>query len=201
MIKAVCFDLDGVYFTKGGMVKFKDAIVGFGASREKVDYVLHDSPEMAAFKRGETTENKFWSFACRFWGIKKTKKEIEEVLVRGYEIDKKVDALIKKVRKSGYKTCVVSNNYSTRIGALEKKFHFLKNFDIVVLSFKVGVTKPDKKIFKILLGKAKIKPGELAYSDDNEEKLGGARELGIQTFIYNDFNSFTKRLKALGVRF
>ena len=45
----------------------------------------------------------------------------------------------------------------------------------------------------------RFKPEEIVFADDNESRLVGAKELGINTFVYEDFDSFVKSLKELGV--
>ena len=46
MIKAICFDLDGVYFSENGFKSFKQKIIDMGADTE--------------FKRGTTKEQEYW---------------------------------------------------------------------------------------------------------------------------------------------
>jgi len=50
MIKAICFDLDGVYFTEESFKIFKQSIVDLGVEYKDVEYTLHKEP-MAEFKK------------------------------------------------------------------------------------------------------------------------------------------------------
>ena len=59
--------------------------------------------------------------------------------------------------------------------------------------------KPEKGIFKELLKRAGIKPKEMIYSDDNKDKLQGALSLGVNTFVYRNFEQFKNELLKLGV--
>ncbi len=199
MIKAVCFDLDGVYFTSKGFSSFKESIMDLGVSKENVDHILHGEP-MMKFKRGETKEEVFWKETIDYWGISKTIEELMGLLVSGYEIDQSVSEVAKKVRENGYKTCICSNNFVTRIKKLEEKFGFLKDFDVPVFSYEVGITKPDKGIFEELIRRSGVLAEEIVYSDDGEDKLKGALELGINAFLYEDFEQFKKELTKLGVK-
>ncbi|PIZ57548.1 hypothetical protein COY23_01230 [bacterium (Candidatus Torokbacteria) CG_4_10_14_0_2_um_filter_35_8] len=199
MIKAICFDLDGIYFTKQGKEKFNQEIMNLGVSKEDVEYVLYKSPEMIDFKKGEISEDEFWSFARKYWQVNKTNDEFIKLLVKGYEINSEVDEIVKKVRKNGYKACVCSNNYKSRVEGLQKKFNFLQNFDVVIFSYQIGIMKPEKGIFKELLKRAGIKPKEMIYSDDNKDKLQGALSLGVNTFVYRNFEQFKNELLKLGV--
>ncbi len=197
-IRAICFDLDGVYFTSAGFKSFKQRIMDMGVSKEKVDYILHGEP-MDRFKRGEVQENEFWQDAVQYWGLPVSPDEIIRLISLGYEVNPEVDSLVKRLRSNGYLTCICTNNFSTRINKLEERFHFLQHFDVRVFSYEVGILKPDKKIFEVLVERCKCKPEEIVYSDDNESKLRGAKELGIESFVYDDFESFIQHLIELGV--
>lgn len=198
MIKAICFDLDGVYFTSNGFSSFKKAIETLGVEYKDIEYILHKKP-MLQFKKGEIDEETFWKNAVDYWKIDKSPQELINLLPQGYEINPEVDSLVHTVRKNGYKTCICSNNFTTRIKKLEEKFNFLKDFDAYVFSYEVGVTKPNREIFEELVKRAEVNPNELVYSDDSEDKLKGALELGINAFVYESFDQFKKELVNLGV--
>lgn len=198
MIKAICFDLDGVYFTSKGFSSFKEKIMNLGVSKEDTDYYLHGEP-MLEFKRGEVSEEDYWQGAVDYWNLDIAPSEIIELLPLGYEIDPEVHKVLEQVKESGYKTCICSNNFVTRIEKLQKKFGFLEDFDVAVFSYEIGVTKPDKKIFEELIRRTNVKPEELVYSDDGEDKLKRALELGINAFLYENFEQFKDKLLELGV--
>lgn len=197
-IKAICFDLDGVYFTSNGFKSFKQKIIDMGVSKEDVDFILHGEA-MDRFKRGEVSEEAFWEEAVNYWKLLLQPKEIIDLLPLGYAVNKEVDSQVKSLRSKGYLTCICSNNFPTRINQLEERFHFLQHFDVHVFSYQIGVMKPDKRIFKALVEKLNCLPEEIVYSDDNEDKLVGAKELGIQCFLYKDFESFKHQLISHGV--
>lgn len=198
MIKAICFDLDGVYFTEQSFKDFKQKIVDLGVDHSDVEYILHKEP-MTKFKSGKIKESEFWKNAISYWKINEPVDQLIQMLYDSYQVNSQVEELVKEVRKNGYKTCICSNNFTTRVEQLDKKFNFLSNFDVAVFSYQIGVLKPDKEIFKILVEKAGCKPDELVYSDDGEDKIKGAVELGINAFVYKDFEQFKMELINLGV--
>lgn len=197
-IKAICFDLDGVYFTPRSFQNFKQKIKGEN-SDDKVNNTLYKSDEILAFKAGKISENAFWAFVKKELGINITSQEIFNMLRESYEINKDIAQVVKKTREKGYKTAICSNNFETRIRELQLKFQFLDDFDTKVFSYEVGFLKPDKRIFQELVKRSGVKPEEILYSDDCEEKLTGAKEIGIQTFVFRDFDQFMAELKTQGV--
>lgn len=55
-------------------------------------------------------------------------------------------------------------------------------FEKLFLSYKLGVTKPDSKIFKIAIKESGVKPKETLYIDDSEANCEAAAKLGLQVF-------------------
>jgi epoxide hydrolase-like predicted phosphatase len=207
MIKAICFDLDGVFFTTESFKNFKKNLPKTVQDEDKINYVLYKSDEMFKFKTGKITEKEFWDYAKKELGISidlgdvtSGLDNIYSVFRDSYNINNKVVDYVNKVKEAGYKTCVCSNNFPTRIKALDDEWGFLDCFDVKVFSYEVGYMKPAKEIFQVLIDKADVLPNKIVYSDDDESKMQGAAELGINTFLYTNFEDFIKHLENLGVK-
>lgn len=199
MIKAICFDLDGVYFLNGKS-NFIEALKGLGVTESEAKRVFLKSDEMNnKYKLGKMTDNEFWTWSINEWKLNMSVDEITKLLIQGYETNADAVEYVKQVRKAGYKTVICSNNFPARINGLQQRFGFLNDFDVVVVSYLVGVDKPNKEIFQKLIEKCEVNANEIIYSDDDETKMLGAKELGINTHLYTDFSEFTKYLEGLGV--
>lgn len=199
MIKAITFDLDGVYFTPDSFSNFKKNLPKKIIDPLIVDQVFQHSDENKQFRRGEMDEATFWSYAKNALGVSLTNDEIFKLLADSYQVDPQVVEVVKKVRSLGYKTCICTNNYPTRIRLLDQKFHFLSDFDIHIFSYQVGAIKPDPKIYQALITAANCRPEEIVYSDDRSANVQAALDLGINSFVYQDFPDFLSRLKLLKV--
>jgi epoxide hydrolase-like predicted phosphatase len=199
-IKAICFDLDGVYFTPVGKQSFHRALSAeFGGDATAVDEFMLRSSTMREFVIGKITTAEFFVALRDAVGIGASDEELTTRWVRDYAIDPQVQAAVRSARSQGYLTCVCTNNNAARLTALEAKFGFSRDFDMIVSSHEVGYTKPSREIFTALLHRLGIAPADLIYADDNTDRLQGARELGITTFVYEDFEQFVEDLKQLGV--
>lgn len=200
-IKAICFDLDGVYFTSKGKNSFYEGLVSeYGIKKEVVDTILFRSPEMAQLVRGQIAKEEFWNKFRQITHVTASDKELTDRWIRDYEVNTSVQEVVLKLKQNGYKTCVCTNNNSIRLPILLEKYNLSIYFDVIVSSHQVGFVKPDKKIFEVLIEKLDIKPEELVYSDDNKERLQGATELGIKTFVYENFEQFLNELDNLGIK-
>lgn len=200
MIKTICFDLDGVYFLNGKS-NFIKALVELGVNEDEAKRVFLKSDEMNnQYKIGKMSDEEFWSWALKEWDLQITTQEIMDLLIKGYETNQLVVDYVKKVREAGYKTAICSSNFPARINGLQERFGFLNDFDVITLSYEVGVNKPDKKLYEALIAKASVNPYEIIYSDDYEPAIDTAKELGISTFLYTDFDAFINKLESLGVK-
>jgi len=196
MIKAVTFDLDGVYFTPGSFKRFTESMAG-NTDTEKAEFVLKRSPQMLSFKMGKISEDKYWEWARKELILEISNDAIFKLLRNCYEVNPEVKDFVAEVKKKGLKACICSNNFVTRIRELDNKFNFLQDFDIKVFSYEEGVMKPEKEIFEVLISRSGVKPGEIIYADDNESKLQGAYESGINAFVYEGFDKFKQKINSL----
>lgn len=189
MIKAITFDLDGVYFTADSFAQFKQSL---GVSSFNDDYLTQ-------FKKGELTEDQFWDLARKELNFNLTNQEIFNLLKNSYQVNQNVVDTVKKVRSLGAKTCICTNNFPTRINALNQKFNFLADFNVVVLSYQIGAVKPDPKIFQTLITRSGCLPSEIFYADDKQTNVDSALSLGINAFVYTGFEDFVNKLKTFGL--
>lgn len=205
MIKVICFDLDDVFFSTDNDAFVENFSKRFSLEKELVREVLFER----YIKEGRFTELKCGKIPQRFWwdyvfenlklkGIA-TKNDYLEELGKVRKVNPEVAQLIKRLRRSGYKTAVCSNNYQDNIEFLKKKFNLARFFNFMVFSYEVGVLKPDKKIFQELIRKSGVEPNEIVYSDDKEINLKEAKQLGILTFQYQNFQQFKSELAKLGI--
>lgn len=194
----ICFDLDWLYFTWESFQRFKEALAP-NIIKEKRDQVLALSDEMMKFKAGELSEEQYRDRVKKELWLTYTNEEIYEKLRESYEVNEAVKELAKTLKDNGYNIWICSNNFITRIRELDKKFNFIRDFDVHVFSYEVGILKPDAKIFQTLIDKSWFQPSEIIYSDDKEDKIQWAKSLGTQTFVFHTFEEFVEDLKKCWV--
>lgn len=199
MIKAITFDLDGVYFPNG-KANFINALEQHGVSTDEAKRVFLKSDEMNhQYKIGTMSDDEFWSWAAQEWGINLSPQELEALLIASYEVDPQVEGVVKSARQHGYKTLICTNNFPARINGLQERFGFLHNFDVAVLSYEVGAIKPSEAIFRKLVMLSGVPAESIAFADDDADNLSGAKKVGITAFLYDSFDGFIDHLKELGV--
>lgn len=117
-----------------------------------------------------------------------TGRSVDEVnqMYETEKVDPRVTGLIYELHKT-YKTGLLTNAHHEFIDNILETNNITQLFDEVVVSSRVGVIKPNPKIFEYMLDKLDIEPEEAIYIDDLERHVGSAAELGMKTILYQDF--------------
>lgn len=98
--------------------------------------------------------------------------------------------------KNNYKIGLLSNVSSDWLETfLTPQEHAL--FDSMVLSFEVGVIKPDPRIYQIAAEKLGVEPSEVVFIDDGEGNCEGAESVGMKSILYHDFRQLKADLEQL----
>lgn len=201
MIRAVTFDLDGVYFLHG-KARFLAALVERGVSEAEAKRVFLQSDEMnLLYKRGQMTDDAFWRWALAEWRLNMSVPEVIELLMQGYEVNPPVVEALRRIKASGCKILACTNNFPARIHGLHARFGFLDDFDVRVLSYEVGMVKPAPEMFQLLIERSGVDASSIVFADDHAENVRVAASLGIQALTYQDVETFFNQLKELGLIF
>ena len=108
------------------------------------------------------------------------------------------EALIRDLKKAGYKLYVLSNMSREFIDFLRKQKVY-ENFDGDVVSCEVGIVKPMPEIYDLLLERFDLDPAETIFIDDRKENVDAAAAKGIATFHFdrNDYEGSCERLREI----
>uniref|UniRef100_A0A8R1E5Y4 Acyl-CoA dehydrogenase family member 11 n=1 Tax=Caenorhabditis japonica TaxID=281687 RepID=A0A8R1E5Y4_CAEJA len=91
--------------------------------------------------------------------------------------------LLKHLRQSGYRTILITNNFyidrARLLPTLPSQVASL--FDDIFESCRLGIRKPDPKIYSLACEKNKVQPSECVFLDDLGHNLKPAKELGMTT--------------------
>lgn len=200
MIKAVVFDLEGVFF-EGGTKNF------FTKLQEKWSLTIEDilsvytskSEMMQKYKRGEIDSNEYWNYAIKEWGIESTVQEMIELVLSSYTLEEGKLELVKQLKENGYKVGVCTNNYRDRLEGLFDRLKLSGIFDVVVASYMVGVKKPEKEIFNQLARELELLPSEIFMTDDKQSNVDGLNENGFHGHLYTSLGGLKKDLTEIEV--
>lgn len=180
MITTIIFDLSDVY------------IQGIYGSHTRLEKVLSvpvsdlyfDHKSFYQFLLGQITEDEYWKSIIKknSWNISVDllKKNIRKnfIEIQGTR------QIIEQLKRNGYMLVLLSNHAKEWAEYCEKKFSYHTLFEQTLYSYQIGLSKPDKKIFRILLKNIKKKAEECLFIDDNAKNIYIADQIGMKTIQF-----------------
>jgi FMN phosphatase YigB (HAD superfamily) len=97
------------------------------------------------------------------------------------------------------KLLLLSNTNATHVAWVRGQLPLLERFDDLVLSYELGLAKPEPAIFVEALRRAGTAPERTAFFDDVERYVTAASALGIRGHLFTDAGRFRQQLAALGL--
>jgi len=179
MIRNIIFDLGNV------LISFKPAefLARSSYSNEQIEIILNDvflSHEWLELDNGDIT----LSEAIKSISGKSSLSE-EEL---GAIFDLRTEImfpiadnikLLPELKKRGYRLYFLSNFPADIFPKIKNDNFFFKYFDGGIISAEVRVSKPERRIYEILLMRFSLKPEESVFIDDIEKNVLSAVETGM----------------------
>lgn len=103
--------------------------------------------------------------------------------------------IIKENLKPSYKIGLLTNAHETLINRIFSEYFSL--FDILLISSKLHLIKPNKEIFEVAIKEAGVNSDEILFVDDSERNVDMAKSIGIQTILFTDNESFRNKLNLI----
>jgi len=94
------------------------------------------------------------------------------------KIDPAMVALIDNLH-ARYKTALLSNAMRPFLGQILDKHDLLRRFDAMVISYEVGLTKPNPVIFRLMADRLGVPASACFFIDDSPINVAAARAVGM----------------------
>lgn len=195
MIKSVIFDWGGVLIENPteGILQYCREYLGIGAGcilaayRKLIPY----------FEEGKISEEEFWKGVCRRT-VSKRERPVSlwyEAFEKSYVEKKDVFAVAVELFDRGYRTGILSNSEKPAWPIMEREPYRI--FDPIVTSWRVGSSKPQRRIFDALIETLSLDPSEILLIDDVTVNIEAARNSGLQGLLFTDADKLKADLTEL----
>ncbi len=203
MIEAVIFDFGGVLTTSPF-----EAFARFETERglpadiiRRTNAANHLENAWAKFERAEvdlTTFDQLFADESRALGAEVRGRDVLPLL-SGDLRPSMVEAL--RRIKANFKTgCITNNLPDNAIGSASGRTLYIAEvmvlFDHVIESAKIGLRKPDPRIYRMMLDALGVDPARCVYLDDLGINLKPAREMGMTTIKVTSADQAISDLEA-----
>ena len=190
MIKAVIFDCFGVLVAEGWK---PFATKHFGEATEENERRKWANSRMHTVSRGEMTHEELAVEMEKVTGVPQN-EFLDELHFN--PLDEPLLTYIKTELKPHFKIGFVSNVGANRLADLFSPEQ-IALFDEIVLSFEVGMAKPETGIYGHTVKLLGVLPEECVFVDDTQLYCDGAKAVGMQSILYTEFNSFKQQLEEM----
>ena len=102
--------------------------------------------------------------------------------------------LLPELKKQGFKLYFLSNFPIDIFEEIKTGYYFFRYFDGGVISSEVKFSKPDRRIYEILLEKYLLTPEESLFIDDIEINVRAAEGLGMKGLVTYGSEEISKEL-------
>ena len=165
----------------------------FSIDPEKIYAVLyHKYFSRAAM--GEITERELFKGALSELHIDMDWREARDKHLAFQIPNKLAIKLCQDLQKEGYTMLLLSKNIPAHFTHTKKQFELRKFFKYITNTFDLGLSKASNETMLWVLKKFKVKPQEVIFCDDQAFNLVEAKKIGIKTILYQDFQSFKRKL-------
>ena len=197
-INAIIFDLGGVILNLNPQNTFDYFAKISNFSDQKLQQIS-EYPFFKHYEMGEMTSDDFRTELRKIFG-----KEIGSNVIDAAWNAMLLDIPLKRLEliialRPKFKTFVLSNTNDIHLIAFDEIVNKVTEgeriesyFDNVYYSCKVGMRKPDPKIFELVLSENKLNRSTTLFIDDTLEHIESAQKLGLQTWhLTNQEELFT----------
>jgi putative hydrolase of the HAD superfamily len=199
MIKALIFDLGRVLLNVDYDAGYARMAAFCGLSRDEIERRLRASGLSYAFESGLIPPREFARQVCELIGAAVSFEDFREiwyaVVDQGAIIPEEFIASLHR----DYRLVLLSNTNELHFEMLKQRCPILSHFDACTLSYELGVQKPAEAIYRDAVAKAGCEPRECFYTDDIQEYVEAARQIGIQAAPFRGLEQLKTDLRAAGV--
>ncbi len=181
-IKAVVFDCFGVLTGD----KWKEFVASLPGEQQA------DASDLnRALDRGVISQAEFYEQINKL--TSRSVAEVDSVINSEMHKNNILLEYIKQL-KGKYKLAVLSNVSNDWIRQEFLEPSEIQLFDDFILSYEVGLIKPNPEIFRLTASRLGVELAEMLFIDDSAGNVQAANDLGVKAIVYSDFPSFKEQI-------
>ena len=197
MITTIIFDLSEVYLTGLlGVEKRLEKALGIKANKIKAGLC---GPELAALFHGEITEDDYWLKVIERNGWKAKTGALKKAVRKNFREIKGTREIVEQLKEDGFRLGLLSVHAKEWVDYCAQKFGYHELFHSASYSFEVAASKPDKKVYRLILRKLQAKPQECLFIDDHAKNLVPAKKMGMAAILFKNPRQLKQELARLGI--
>ncbi len=198
-VETIVSDVGGVILEDDFKSFFAQFEAKIGMSAEAFYALTVGSEEWKLYNKDFITEEELWrKLAPRL----RVEDEVARELRRWRRMLKPIPETIKILEKvrGRYPLYCLSNVDKATTRHLQERYHLYELFDGTVLSWEVGMRKPETGIYELAIQRFGLTSERSLYIDDKEPNLIPARQAGFQAILFRSPEYLEWKMLAHGVK-
>jgi len=160
----------------------------------QVEKIIYD----CGYVTGANSETGFWAQVRQECGISGSDGELTGEIQRRFVLRPEMLTLVRGAKSQGVRAAILSDQ-TDWLEQLDRRDHFLAEFDPVINSYHLGHSKREVATFQIALARLGVAAGQVLFVDDNAGHIGRAAALGLQVHHFVDAAGLAADLARRGI--
>lgn len=199
MIKLIIFDLGNVILNFDHMIICRKLSKISKLSPQQIYDIIFVSGLERLYDEGKISTKNFFKQISNKLKLNIPFKEFKQIWEDIFWLNEGIEEVIMRLKEK-YKLFLLSNTNQLHFEFAKNKFDILTFIDEYILSYKIGYTKPDAKIFYEALKKSMVSASQCIYIDDIKEHIDAASKIGINGILFQSIDELKKDLPRHGVK-
>lgn len=188
MVRAIIFDCFGVIITDALKVVIDGLeISNPAAAKQIVDIIRANNRGLITPDESNRQIAALLGISVQAWRERIDQGEIKDARVMGF---------IRELRRNR-KTALLSNIGQQSLRRRFSESELRTHFDAVIISGDLGMVKPEPEIYLHAARELSVEPNECVMVDDRERHCDGARAIGMQAVLYQNFEQGRRDIMQL----
>lgn len=201
MIRTVISDMGRVILWFDNDVFIRKLAATSTVSEDKIKEAAHWNLDLLTdFDRGAISPGDFYRRVARAVGSGIGEAEFYAIYNDIFWLNPPALDVLRKQKAAGKTLLLLSNTDVLRFGYIRERYPEILIFDDYVLSFELGMVKPEPEIYLEAARRAGCRPKECVFIDDIRENVEAAVKLGMAGIIYAPDTDLKAELEKLGLR-
>lgn len=197
-IKAVFFDIGNVLLHFNARRIARSLAWAVKRHPLKVARFLWSSPLGARIENGSLKPRELYRMFCRELDYGGDYAAFKELWCNHFVLDREAARIFKTLARR-FPVYLLSNTNILHYEFIRGRYAFPRQASGAVLSYKLGLRKPQPAIYKAALRLARVKPREALFIDDLAANVEAARRQGWTGLRFHDAGALRRELHDLGL--
>lgn len=184
-IHCILFDYGGVIAEEGFRTTFESLSLAAGKPASWLPQLAMDAVYRSGYVTGRGSEEAFWQALQREYTLPREPAALRREILQRFVLRPQMLQLVQTLRARGYTVALLSDQ-TDWLEELDRRDHFLHEFDHIFNSYTLGKGKRDPSLFSDVVASLGITPTEAIFVDDSRGNIERARAQGLHVILHVD---------------